>query len=67
MGSTATNVMLGLAASVAAVHTAVGIDHAVPFVVLSRVQGWSLRRTLVVTALCGWGTFYRRSRSGWGP
>jgi hypothetical protein len=47
--------ILGLAASVAVVHTAVGIDHAVPFIVLSRVQGWSLPRTLVVTALCGVG------------
>jgi hypothetical protein len=55
MGGTATNVILGLAASVAVVHTAVGIDHAVPFVVLSRVQNWSLRRTLIITALCGVG------------
>jgi hypothetical protein len=55
MGTTATSVILGLAASVAVVHTAVGIDHAVPFVVLSRVQNWSLRRTLIVTALCGIG------------
>jgi hypothetical protein len=55
MGTTATSVILGLAASVAVVHTAIGIDHALPFVVLSRVQGWSLKRTLAVTALCGVG------------
>lgn len=48
-------VILGVAASLAVVHTAIGVDHAVPFVVLSRVQGWSLRRTLAVTALCGLG------------
>lgn len=50
-----TSVLLGLAASVAVIHTAIGIDHALPFIVLSRVQGWSLKRTLVVTALCGLG------------
>jgi nickel/cobalt transporter (NicO) family protein len=55
MNTTTSSVILGLAASVAVVHTAVGIDHAVPFVVLSRVQGWSLKRTLIVTALCGVG------------
>jgi nickel/cobalt exporter len=55
MGTTATNVILGLAASVAVIHTAIGIDHAVPFVVLSRVQNWSLKRTLIITALCGVG------------
>lgn len=52
---TASTVLLGLAASVAVVHTAIGVDHALPFVVLSRVQGWSLKRTLLITALCGVG------------
>jgi hypothetical protein len=47
--------LLGVAGSVAVAHTAIGIDHVVPFVVLSRVQGWSLRRTLAITALCGVG------------
>lgn len=47
--------LLALAASVAIVHTAIGVDHALPFIVLSRVQRWSLRRTLIITALCGVG------------
>jgi nickel/cobalt transporter (NicO) family protein len=55
LGSTANGLLLGVAASLAVVHTAIGIDHAVPFVVLSRLQQWSLRRTLVITALCGVG------------
>lgn len=55
MGPTASHVLLGVAASLAVVHTAIGVDHALPFVVLSRVQGWSLRRTLWVTGLCGLG------------
>lgn len=44
-----------MAASLAVVHTAIGIDHALPFVVLARVQQWSLKRTLLITALCGLG------------
>lgn len=55
MGPTGSGLLLGVAASLAVVHTTIGIDHALPFVVLSRLQGWSLRRTLVVTALCGVG------------
>lgn len=55
MGTTGSGLLLALAASLAVVHTAIGVDHAVPFVVLSRLQNWSLRRTLVVTALCGLG------------
>jgi nickel/cobalt transporter (NicO) family protein len=55
MGSNGTAMLLSIAASLAVVHTAIGVDHALPFVVLSRVQGWSLKRTLLVTALCGLG------------
>lgn len=55
MGSTGAALLLGMAASLAVVHTAIGIDHALPFVVLSRVQQWSLKRTLLITALCGVG------------
>lgn len=36
-------------------HTLIGLDHTLPFVVLGRSQGWSLRKTLVLTALCGLG------------
>lgn len=36
-------------------HTLIGLDHTLPFVVLARSQGWSLRKTLVLTALCGLG------------
>jgi nickel/cobalt transporter (NicO) family protein len=43
------------AASVGVVHTAVGLDHTLPFVVLGRARGWSLRKVLLATALCGLG------------
>lgn len=39
----------------AVLHTAVGPDHYVPFVMLARARNWSLRRTLTVTGVCGFG------------
>lgn len=36
-------------------HTLYGPDHYLPFVAMSRVGGWSLRKTLWVTLLCGVG------------
>jgi hypothetical protein len=47
--------LLLAAAGVAVVHTALGPDHYLPFVMLARARGWSPRRTAVVTALCGLG------------
>jgi nickel/cobalt transporter (NicO) family protein len=37
------------------VHCLCGPDHYVPFVAMSRVGAWSLRKTLVITFLCGIG------------
>lgn len=36
-------------------HCLMGPDHYVPFVAMSRVGRWSLRRTLVITVICGFG------------
>lgn len=47
--------LVGSAALVAIVHTAIGPDHTLPFVMLARARRWSLRRTLLVTAACGAG------------
>lgn len=45
---------LSLAAlSIGFVHTLFGPDHYVPFVAMSRVGGWSRRKTLIITLLCG--------------
>lgn len=43
------------AVSVGLVHTLLGPDHYVPFVAMSKVGRWSLRKTLLVTVLCGIG------------
>jgi hypothetical protein len=47
--------LVGAAIAVAVVHTALGPDHTLPFVMLARAQGWSMVRTLAVTFLCGLG------------
>ena len=39
--------------SVAVLHTALGPDHWLPFVALSRARRWRLQRTLAITAACG--------------
>lgn len=49
------NVLIGTAATLAIVHTVLGIDHSLPFVALGRARGWTLRRTLAITSVCGLG------------
>jgi len=43
------------AVSIGAVHTLLGPDHYVPFIAMARARDWSLRRAMIVTALCGVG------------
>lgn len=43
------------AASIGLVHTVLGPDHYVPFVVLSRARRWTRTKTAAVTTLCGIG------------
>jgi nickel/cobalt transporter (NicO) family protein len=36
-------------------HTILGPDHYLPFIVLSQARKWSLRKTMIITFLCGLG------------
>lgn len=47
--------LLSAAAGVAVVHTALGPDHYLPFVMIGRARRWRLARLLAVTSLCGLG------------
>ena len=47
--------VLAAAAGVAFLHTLLGPDHYLPFIVLARARSWTKTRTLVVTAICGFG------------
>lgn len=46
-------VLVATAAGVGLVHTLIGPDHYLPFVVLARARGWSGRRTAAITLACG--------------
>jgi nickel/cobalt exporter len=48
-------ILAGTAASIGFIHTVVGPDHYLPFIVISRARRWSLRKTLFVSFLAGLG------------
>ncbi|MGA2361576.1 MAG: hypothetical protein ABSG73_03860 [Candidatus Aminicenantales bacterium] len=48
-------VLAGTAASIGLVHTVIGPDHYLPFIVISRARRWTLRKTLFVSFLAGLG------------
>jgi sulfite exporter TauE/SafE len=48
-------ILIGSAAAIGAVHTVLGPDHYLPFIMISKARGWSLAKTTWVTVLCGLG------------
>ena len=46
-------ILLPAAASLGFVHTIIGVDHTLPFIMLARAQNWTLLRLLVITLVCG--------------
>jgi len=48
-------VLIATAASIALMHTLIGVDHTLPFVALARARSWSLRKLWLVTSACGAG------------
>lgn len=47
--------LLLMAAGLGFSHTIAGPDHYVPFIVLAKARNWKLRKTLIITGLCGFG------------
>jgi len=47
--------LLITALSLGFVHTAIGPDHYLPFIVMSKVKRWSILKTAIITFLCGLG------------
>lgn len=43
------------AVTIAFIHTVLGPDHYLPFIVLSQTKKWSLRKTIIITFFCGVG------------
>jgi nickel/cobalt transporter (NicO) family protein len=46
-------VLLTTAMTLGFVHTALGVDHSLPFIALARARQWSLQRTIAITVACG--------------
>jgi ABC-type nickel/cobalt efflux system permease component RcnA len=47
--------LAGTAATLGLVHTVIGPDHYLPFIVIGRARSWTLRKTLFVSFLAGLG------------
>lgn len=50
-----TNILLATAISIGFVHTLIGPDHYLPFIMIARSRGWNLAKTIRLTVLCGLG------------
>ena len=48
-------ILLSSALSIGFIHTLLGPDHYLPFIVMAKSRHWSLMRTTVITLLCGIG------------
>ena len=52
---TSINILLAAAVSAGLIHTLLGPDHYIPFIVMSKARKWSLKQTLFTTIYCGLG------------
>ena len=48
-------IIAGTAATLGFVHTVLGPDHYLPFIVMSRARKWTLSKTLIISFFCGLG------------
>lgn len=55
MSETSILILLGSALSIGFIHTVIGPDHYLPFIVISRARNWTAAKTMVVTIFCGMG------------
>ena len=49
------NILFLTAASIGFVHTIIGPDHYLPFIMIGKARSWTLQKTTVITLLCGVG------------
>ena len=48
-------ILVGTAVTIGFMHTVLGPDHYLPFIVISRARKWSLSKTMLISFLCGLG------------
>jgi ABC-type nickel/cobalt efflux system permease component RcnA len=53
--SNSITILSATAISIGFIHTILGPDHYLPFIVLSQAKKWTLRKTMFITFLCGLG------------
>ena len=49
------SVLLTTAVSIAFIHTIIGVDHYLPFIVLGKANNWSIKKTMLIVFVCGVG------------
>ncbi len=49
------NILIWTAVSIGFIHTLIGPDHYLPFIMISKARNWSIQKTLSVTVLSGLG------------
>jgi ABC-type nickel/cobalt efflux system permease component RcnA len=50
-----TILLAGTAVTIGFIHTLIGPDHYLPFIVMGEARGWSIKKTMLITFLCGVG------------
>lgn len=50
-----TLILAGTAVTIGFVHTLIGPDHYLPFIVMGEARAWTIRKTMFITFLCGVG------------
>jgi ABC-type nickel/cobalt efflux system permease component RcnA len=50
-----TILLAGIAVTIGFIHTIVGPDHYLPFIVMGEARKWTIRKTMFITFLCGIG------------
>jgi nickel/cobalt transporter (NicO) family protein len=50
-----TLLLAGTAVTIGFIHTLIGPDHYVPFIVMGEARQWTIRKTMLITFICGLG------------
>ena len=55
MNETSLIILLGSALSIGFIHTLIGPDHYLPFIMIGKARNWTTARTMIITFACGLG------------
>ena len=49
------NILLATSVTLAVIHTLIGVDHYLPFIVIAKANNWTVKKTMLVVFICGIG------------